>query len=185
MIIWGVSDLHGRLGVLENPPEHDLLLLAGDIFNPGQEKLVQDLLSMYSKYYAIPGNNETVEECRDVYGERCIHGRAVEFRGYKIYGYGGSPYTPFFTVNEWKDEKEFPPADIYLFHAPPAGTPLALTSSGADAGSLSIRRAIEIHAPLLCLCGHVHERVGEEFLLGRTRVVNVVGGKVVEVGPDG
>ncbi|HID74324.1 MAG TPA: hypothetical protein EYP43_04660 [Thermoplasmata archaeon] len=64
---------------------------------------------------------------------------------------------------------------IFVFHAPPHGTPLDLASRG-HIGSVAIRRFVEMHSPPLTLHGHIHEaphRSGSWAVhLGRSLAIN-------------
>lgn len=65
-----------------------------------------------------------------------------------------------------------PSKTIYVFHAPPYGTPLDMLYSREHVGSRAIRDFILTHNPLVVLSGHIHETVdvSGEFscLLGNT-----------------
>ena len=72
--------------------------------------------------------------------------------------------------------------DILITHGPPAGV-----NEGTDAphrGLNAVRRAVEWMRPRFLLHGHVHpygREIPREAQLGETRVVNVVGHRVIEV----
>ena len=72
--------------------------------------------------------------------------------------------------------------DILITHGPPAGV-----NEGTDAphrGLKAVRRAVEWMRPRFLLHGHVHpygRDIPREAQLGETRVINVVGHRVIEV----
>jgi uncharacterized protein len=72
--------------------------------------------------------------------------------------------------------------DVLITHGPPAGV-----NEGTDAphrGLKAVRRAVEWMRPRLLLHGHVHpygREIVREALLGETRVINVVGHRVIEI----
>jgi uncharacterized protein len=72
--------------------------------------------------------------------------------------------------------------DIVITHGPPAGI-----NEGIDAphrGLRAIRRAVEWMRPRLLLHGHVHpygRDIAREAQLGETRVINVVGHRLIEL----
>jgi Icc-related predicted phosphoesterase len=72
--------------------------------------------------------------------------------------------------------------DILVTHGPPAGV-----NEGTDAphrGLKAVRRAVEWMRPRLLLHGHVHpygREIPREAQLGETRVINVVGHRVIEI----
>ena len=74
--------------------------------------------------------------------------------------------------------------DILITHGPPAGI-----NEGTDAphrGLKSVRRAAEWMRPRLLLHGHVHpygRDIPREGQLGETRVINVVGHRLIELAP--
>jgi uncharacterized protein len=72
--------------------------------------------------------------------------------------------------------------DILITHGPPAGV-----NEGADPphrGLKAVRRAVEWMRPRFLLHGHIHpygREIPREGLLGETRVINVVGHRVLEI----
>ena len=72
--------------------------------------------------------------------------------------------------------------DILISHGPPAGA-----NEGTDAphqGLRAVRRAVEWMRPRLFLHGHVHpygRDITRETQLGETRVINVVGHRLIEL----
>lgn len=74
--------------------------------------------------------------------------------------------------------------DILITHGPPAGV-----NEGGDAphrGLNAVRRAVEWMHPRLLLHGHVHPYgrvIPREAQLGETRVINVVGHRLIELAP--
>ena len=74
--------------------------------------------------------------------------------------------------------------DILITHGPPAGV-----NEGTDPphkGLKAIRRAVDWMRPRLLLHGHVHaygREIVREARLGETRVINVVGHRLIELAP--
>jgi uncharacterized protein len=74
--------------------------------------------------------------------------------------------------------------DILITHGPPAGV-----NEGPDAphqGLKAVRQAVEWMRPRLLLHGHVHpygRDIVRETQLGETRVINVVGHRLIELAP--
>jgi Icc-related predicted phosphoesterase len=72
--------------------------------------------------------------------------------------------------------------DVLITHGPPAGV-----NEGTDAphrGLKAVRRAVEWMRPRLLLHGHIHpygREIVREAQLGETRVINVVGHRVIEL----
>ena len=75
--------------------------------------------------------------------------------------------------------------DILITHGPPAGV-----HEGTDAphrGLKAVRRAVEWMRPRLLLHGHVHpygRELARETQLGETRIINVVGHRLIELAPQ-
>jgi Icc-related predicted phosphoesterase len=72
--------------------------------------------------------------------------------------------------------------DVLITHGPPAGV-----NEGSDAphrGLKAVRRAVEWMRPRYLLHGHVHpygREIPREAMLGETRVINVVGHRLLEI----
>lgn len=189
MRLFACSDIHLRLNLLEDALRDsrnaDLAVCLGDItvFNKGLEAALENVRRLNEHVMIIPGNNEPsrlLEEKAVEKGMMFMHGRKVFFKGFTFAGIGGSLYTPFKTPFEMGEEDfkqilaEFKGSRnlILLSHSPPFNTALDLTSSGEHIGSLELRKFIEEEAPIICLCGHVHERAGVSEKIGSTLVVN-------------
>ncbi|MBO3799601.1 MAG: metallophosphoesterase family protein [Candidatus Brockarchaeota archaeon] len=189
MRLFACSDIHLRLNLLEDALKDsrnaDLAVCLGDItvFNRGLEAALENVKRLNEHVMIIPGNNEPpklLEEKAMEKGLIFMHGRKVFFKGFTFAGIGGSLYTPFKTpfeigedgfkqiLSEFKGSKNL----ILLSHSPPFNTTLDSTFSGEHVGSLELRKFIEEEAPIICLCGHVHERAGLSEKIGNTLVVN-------------
>jgi uncharacterized protein len=74
--------------------------------------------------------------------------------------------------------------DILITHGPPAGVNEG--TDGPHRGLRAVRRAVEWMRPRLLLHGHVHPHgrdIVREAQIGKTRVINVVGHKLIELAP--
>ncbi len=181
MIVLAFTDVHGRWDILRSivDREADVYVCLGDLTygEVGIEEAAKILETLGDRLLCVPGNNER-PEIMEKYFPRVLHGKRVTVEGVTFGGIGGSPPTPFNTVHEWEEEearrllRSMGPVDVLLAHAPPAGTPLAVTRSGVDAGSQAIREYVEQFQPRLVLCGHIHEHAGKEAWIGRTRILN-------------
>ena len=108
-----------------------------------------------------------------------MHAKKISLNGYSVVGVGGSNATPFNTPVEYTEEELWGFAHdlvdgrtIFAPHAPPLNTCADLLSNGNHAGSKSIKEIIEKKQPVICLCGHIHEAKGEEFI-GKTKLVKI------------
>ena len=77
--------------------------------------------------------------------------------------------------------RELPAADVLVCHAPPAGVNDE-PGDRAHEGFLGLREWVGAHAPRLILHGHTHPQPGGGVRrVGATRVVHVVGARIVEI----
>ena len=168
----------------------DLLIGCGD--------LPSDYLDVLSTVYAAPllfvrGNHDLPGRQGDYPAAAEIDGRIVRERGLLIAGLEGSirysdgahQYTErqmMAKVLALRVRLGTRRLDILITHGPPAGV-----NEGTDAphrGLKAVRRAVEWMQPRLLLHGHIHpygREIVREARLGETRVINVVGHRVIEI----
>ena len=191
MRIIGFGDIHMYPGAVENIPginSADLIIVTGDITNYGSsldaEKVMSRLLAINSNIIAVAGNLDQPEVARYLEDNGMnFHGMGRIVNGMSIMGLGGSNYTPFNTPYEFSeqeladqltlgfsqvgDAKNF----ILVSHAPPLQTKTDRLVNGKHVGSSAVRTFIEEKQPPLCLTGHIHESMGQDYI-GRTLVLN-------------
>jgi len=170
----------------------DLVIGCGD--------LPADYLDALATLYAAPlvfvrGNHDPPGRQGDYPQEAEIDGRVVKERGLLIAGLEGSirysdgahQYTErqmMAKVRALRLRLRLRHPDILITHGPPAGI-----NEGTDAphrGLVAVRRAVEWMRPRLLLHGHVHpygREIIREGRLGETRVINVVGHRLIELAP--
>jgi len=170
----------------------DLVIGCGD--------LPADYLDALATLYAAPlvfvrGNHDPPGRQGDYPQEAEIDGRVVKERGLLIAGLEGSirysdgahQYTErqmMAKVRALRLRLRLRHPDILITHGPPAGV-----NEGTDAphrGLNAVRRAVEWMRPRLLLHGHVHpygREIIREGQLGETRVINVVGHRLIELAP--
>jgi len=170
----------------------DLVIGCGD--------LPADYLDALSTIYAAPlvfvrGNHDPPGRQGDYLPAAEIDGRVVRERGLLIVGLEGSirysdgahQYTErqmMAKVRALRLRLRLRHPDILITHGPPAGV-----NEGTDAphrGLLAVRRAVEWMRPRLLLHGHVHpygREIVREGRIGETRVINVVGHRLIELAP--
>jgi Icc-related predicted phosphoesterase len=170
----------------------DLVIGCGD--------LPADYLDALATVYAAPlifvrGNHDPPGRQGDYPHEAEIDGRVVREKGLLIAGLEGSirysdgphQYTErqmMGKVRALRLRLRLRHPDILITHGPPAGV-----NEGTDAphhGLQAVRRAVEWMRPRLLLHGHVHpygREVPREGQLGETRVINVVGHRLIELAP--
>jgi Icc-related predicted phosphoesterase len=170
----------------------DLVVGCGD--------LPADYLDALATVYGAPlifvrGNHDPPGRQGDYPREAEIDGRVVREKGLLIAGLEGSirysdgphQYTErqmMGKVQALRLRLRLRHPDILITHGPPAGV-----NEGTDAphhGLQAVRRAVEWMRPRLLLHGHVHpygREVPREGQLGETRVINVVGHRLIELAP--
>jgi len=170
----------------------DLVIGCGD--------LPADYLDALATVYGAPlifvrGNHDPPGRQGDYPREAEIDGRVVREKGLLIAGLEGSirysdgphQYTErqmMGKVRALRLRLRLRHPDILITHGPPAGV-----NEGTDAphhGLQAVRRAVEWMRPRLLLHGHVHpygREVPREGQLGETRVINVVGHRLIELAP--
>jgi Icc-related predicted phosphoesterase len=192
MNIVAITDLHGRVGYLEQMgkalSEADLVILSGDITHFGKDReakaVIDAVLRFNGKVYAVPGNCDYPGVLTCLENERMsLHRRVVMVEGHVIAGVGGSLPCPGMTPNEFGEEefegflgeleKVIPRGKplVFVSHQPPRDTVCDLAGGKKHVGSVSIRAFIEKTRPLVCFSGHIHEGVGIGSV-GASRVVN-------------
>lgn len=189
-----LTDTHGDTlniermkGVLSSS---DLAVVVGDISNFGGHMEAARVIDAIRRYqpsvYAVSGNCDyhDIDAYLDV-EQMNIHGKVVRLdKDLYIAGLGGSQTTPFDTPNEYQEKDyirildelgaklpEKPAQFILAAHNPPYGTNCDRLKSGANAGSLAVRKFIEKNSPLICMCGHIHESPGKD-IIGNTSIIN-------------
>lgn len=192
MNIIGLSDIHGdtsNLAAVMAREEHvDIVLIAGDITHFGREPQAREIVSQLRKncgrLLAVPGNCDHPEVTEYLETEGIsIHRHAAVLEDVGFIGAGGSLPCPGRTPNETDEEGLHEALEtsfsripghlpfVLVTHQPPFGTANDSAASGAHVGSRSIRRFIEVHEPLICFTGHIHEGTGVDKI-GRTLVAN-------------
>jgi Icc-related predicted phosphoesterase len=180
MTICAVADLHGWLPPV---PPCDLLLIAGDICPPTNQRVWLDTAFRawlrgipVAQVIATWGNNDVVADRRDVPELPCtfLVDDTVSRAGLRIYG---APWTTGLSYQAWASEEQddllvglhhrLPDRiDILLSHIPPLGV-LDQNRHGIRHGSRTLLDEINRVRPAVTICGHVHASRGEhEFEWG-------------------
>jgi uncharacterized protein len=192
MRLLAFSDLHRDRDraerLVELAREADVVVGAGDYatMHRGLEETIEVLSAISAPSVLVPGNAETDTElwqaCGPWTSAHVLHGQALALDGVQFFGLGGGvPPTPFpwsFDLTEEEAAAKLescPEGAVLIVHSPPKG--YVDRVHGRHLGSRAILEAIERRRPALVLCGHIHQRWGEEAEIGTTPVVNV--------GPDG
>ncbi len=186
-----ISDVHDEVQALEFLEEFldahkpGLLLCCGDVTTRGPIAFAEQFCELAkgrkTKTLAVHGNMDPfgVQKILQEKGIS-IHGKSVEFKGFKFAGWGGSSHTPNNTPCEYSEEEiaeglsklEVDEKTVLLTHTPPFGTKADSPVPGVHIGSKSLRAFIGQKQPSAIVCGHCHEAQGEETL-GKTKVIKV------------
>ncbi len=192
MNIIAFGDIHQKVSRLNLISDEiagaDAVIITGDLTQYGgvreAREIIEELQALNPHIFAQAGNLDHPEVEGYLAGLGIsIHGRGHRVGDVGIFGCGGGNPSPFNTPNELSeeeigatikrayDELKDCPFKIMAPHAPPYNTKVDLTDSGLHVGSKEIRAFIEEYQPDLCLCGHIHEAAGEDFI-GVTHVIN-------------
>ena len=192
MNIIAFGDIHQKISRLNLISDEiagaDAVIITGDLTQYGGVRearpIIEELQALNPHIFAQAGNLDHPEVEGYLAGLGIsIHGRGHSVGDVGIFGCGGGNPSPFNTPNELSeeeigatikrayDEVKGCPFKIMVPHAPPYNTKVDLTDSGLHVGSKEIRAFIEKYQPDLCLCGHIHEATGEDFI-GVTHVIN-------------
>ena len=184
-----IHDAAARVNDIPELAEAQGVLVTGDLTVLGGKKQASDILGAIQAknrhILAQFGNMDLPDVNEWLSTNGCnLHRRVHEIMpGVAVLGMGGSTPTPFQTPGEfpdstyaawldqaWKEAARFPQL-ILVSHTPPLDTACDRIHSGAHVGSRAVRTFLEEHAPALCLCGHIHESAGVDFV-GKTQVIN-------------
>ncbi len=180
MIIVGLADIHGQGGMISAMGEElagaDVVLIAGDITDFGNEEAAGKIVSQIRKYndqiLAVSGNCDASGVSRYLTAEginlnqECVVINSVAFVGIDASGENGKDQVESFKAKGLNGEQK-----VLLSHYPPMGTSLDVVNGGKHIGKAAILDFIERQEPELVLCGHVHEARGIDRM-GRTTLVN-------------
>jgi len=186
LTVCAVADLHGWLPPV---PPCDLLLIAGDICPPANQRAWLDTAFRVwlrdnpgTDVIATWGNNDAVAHRGDVPELPCtfLVDEMVSRAGLQIYG---APWTTGISYQAWASEEQddlleglhdrLPDGiDILLSHIPPLGL-LDQNRHGIRHGSRTLLDEINRVRPAVTICGHVHASRGEHEFQWGGRLYNV------------
>jgi len=182
MMLLHVSDLHFRKPwfhwLRDQAPAHDVLVISGDLLDhrlpgvPAQRDWVGAWLRASPVPVVVCSGNHDLEW--DAAGCRWRPACWLRALPPPVYPDGavlereGLSLAPIACTRHPRGAA----ADIWVVHAPPAGTAVARTFSGADRGDGPLAEAVRRQAPAYVLSGHVHEAERWHDRLGVTAVFN-------------
>jgi Icc-related predicted phosphoesterase len=192
MRILACSDVHGAYekleSILSRERGYDVVLLAGDLTTNGSpreaEQALRSLRHHGKPLITVAGNMDprSLEKTFEDHSTY-VHGRGIVLEDVGFFGVSASPFTPMNTPYEI-DEKEIETLaeqgwkevasarwKVFVPHTPPLNTSVDKILVGTHVGSKAVRAFIELHAPHLVVCGHIHEARGMDTI-GSTTIVN-------------
>jgi len=172
--ILATSDLHGALAWLRRAMAYaeeqgiDTFVYCGDLQSVEAARM---LGGFKGRAFAVPGNMDSYEELEALEEVGVsLHGRAVEHGGYMFAGAGALNFksalmalSGLLTPN--------PSRLVLVTHHPPKGLKVDLAFNLMHVGSSTLRSFVEERRPVACLCGHIHEAKGVDWVKD-TLVVN-------------
>jgi uncharacterized protein len=186
IVVGDVHESSSRMGGIPGVAQAQALILSGDLTNRGgpakAAKVLDAALAAAPRVLAQVGNMDLPELTGHLAGrDMNIHREArLLAPGLALMGVGCSNPTPFATPSEaseeelahWLDEthakarKLAGPHGLVLavIHTPPKDTLLDRLPNGISVGSPAVRAFLERARPAVCVCGHIHEAVGELWL---------------------
>src|SRR5271166_122323 len=183
MKIFALSDTHNNHYDIQEIPECDLLIHAGDVSTRGSPEELLSFLDWFGKQKAkykvmIPGNHDWGFERDSELWKRKAMDRGIsllideliEVEGLKIYG---SPITPYFcnwAFNRWPGAEiqahwdKIQPCDILITHGPPYQI-LDENRLMQNCGCNQLLSKILEIKPKVHIFGHIHENYAQkEFM---------------------
>jgi uncharacterized protein len=171
MTILHVTDFHFNKRwfdwLPDNAPAHDLLVMSGDMLNlsdatPHRKQIhwVSDWIRDYPFPISVCSGNHDLEWDAETelwtpaYWLREVSGPNVWSDGQRVTFDGLSLLNISCTTRPKGGE-----ADIWIAHAPPAGTRVGTRANGRDAGDPDLVRPTRRHAPRTILSGHIHDPI--------------------------
>lgn len=166
----------------------DIILISGDLTNYHGKDAAETVIRAVRRYntniMAQLGNLDQSEVDEYLSSEKInLHGNGYVYENIGIFGVGGSNRTPFNTPTEFSEDEikgflhrgykkvEGCAVKIMVPHMPPYNTNVDKVASGMHVGSKSVRAFIEEYMPAICICGHIHEARGKDYI-GDTIILN-------------
>ena len=190
MRILAFSDLHRDREAAQNlvvaSASADVVAGAGDFatHGHGMSDTLEILAAITVPLIVIAGNHDDLDELRAEM-QRCsnvhvLHGEAITLSGTTFFGLGFEiGVKPGALPQSIIDETEAarllnrcPQGTVLITHSPPFGL-ADVQRDGSHQGSHAIRDCIEKSAPVLNLCGHIHNAWGTSGRAGNCRVHNL------------
>jgi len=172
--VLATSDLHRAVAWLRRALAYaeeqglDTVVCCGDFQSV---EAIKVLAGFKGRAFAVPGNMDgpEVAEALEEAGVS-LHGKAVEHGGFVFAGAGALGFRDAL-ASLGASLPSSPSRLVLVTHHPPKGLKVDLALNLMHVGSGTLRSFIEARRPLACICGHIHEARGVDWL-GDTLVVN-------------
>jgi Icc-related predicted phosphoesterase len=173
-----LSDEGTRPSLVQLACKADAMFATGDLYDP--------IWEAKCPVFFVFGNHDDpalLANCFHSRPDANVHGRIVQWNGWKIGGVGGClPYKSHprgqLTEEEFAEVlHRLGPVDILLTHVAP---PMAVTDDDIHACPASLQVYLEKYPPRLHLFGHTHQNL--VVFSGRTIHVGTFGGRWIGVG---
>jgi len=184
------SDTHGRHDLINDLPDGDVFVHAGDFMNSGLHP--EEIIS-FNRWLAkqpiehklvCGGNHDRLFQLsRLLARELLTDATYLENTGVSIGGisFWGSPYTPEFLNWAFMYRRgaeaervwaQIPTGlDVLITHGPPYGILEQTAAGGEDLGCVELLKAVKAKKPRVHIFGHIHGGAGT-FENGDTRFIN-------------
>jgi|SRR3989344_6930752 len=187
MKILAAADLHGNKKYIRNLVKKsktvDLIIIAGDIssYKVTTKEAIMELKKSKKPILAINGNHETIKEIKTDKQVTNLHKKIKTIDNFNFIGYGSGIFLRKDRELEEFSKKINKKNIIFITHAPPYKTKLDKMPM-ENVGSVSIRKFIEKHKPILFICGHLHENENKRQKLKQTLMINPgYKGEIIEI----
>ncbi len=187
MRIYAVADIHGKADKIKkiktviNQEKPDIIVIAGDITNYlFPLKTLNQLKDIPIPILCVRGNSDLKHLERHLQNHKNIvllNHVPVPYKKYSFLGLSGTIPLPFLSKIGFQEKKcldslkaMMTNKTILVVHPPPRGV-CDKVGNKFSAGSFCLKSFIEMHSPLMVLCGHIHEQTGYQRLKN-TLVIN-------------
>lgn len=196
MNIFAFTDTHFNEKVpkklIDKAKDADVIVCAGDFTNFGRnmDKIIKQFLDFNKPFVFVHGNHEEGEnfsKYKEYKNLKYIHKKGYVFGDYLFFGYGGGGFSERYhdleeiipKLKSKKGNKKI----IFVTHAPVYGTSTDFLSWAGHVGSKSALKFVKELNPVLVLCGHIEENIGQIDNVGKTIIINPGDdGRLIEVG---
>jgi len=173
--VLALSDIHRSVYMVKKALEFaaanalEVVTCSGDFQSL---EAIKVLSGFKGKVFAVPGNMDGGEELEALEEAGVsLHGKVAEHGGFLFAGAGALNFKWALQAVTSQLNNIEPNKFVFITHYPPKDSKVDVAFNLAHVGSSSVREFIESYRPAVCLCGHIHEARGVDWL-GETLLVN-------------